>query len=83
MLVLNLMITLQTFEVNQGLRQGCGLSPLLFILYLDKIIKGWKSLKPPGIKIDENTTLNTVTYADDQLKVKMTCNVQFFNYQTS
>jgi hypothetical protein len=37
--------TTEAFEVNQGLRQGCGLSSLLFILYLDKTIKEWKSLK--------------------------------------
>jgi hypothetical protein len=44
--------TTEAFEVIQGLRQSCGLSPLLFILCLDKIIKEWKSLKPPGITID-------------------------------
>jgi hypothetical protein len=42
------------------------LSPLWFILYLDKIIKEWKSLKPPGIKMDAHRTLSTVTLADDQ-----------------
>jgi hypothetical protein len=36
---------------------------------LDKIIKEWKLLKPPGTKIDENTTLNTVIFTDDQLLV--------------
>jgi hypothetical protein len=30
--------TTKAFEVSQG--QGCGLSPLLFILYLDKIKNG-------------------------------------------
>jgi hypothetical protein len=61
--------TTEAFEVNQGLRQGCGLSPLLFILHLDKIIKEWKSLKPPGIKIDAHTTLSTVIFADDQVLI--------------
>jgi hypothetical protein len=52
--------TSEAFEVNHGLRQGCGLSPLSFILYLDKIIKEWKSLKPPGIKIDAHTKYSNI-----------------------
>jgi hypothetical protein len=56
-------------EMRRRLRQGCGLSPVSFILYLDKTIKDWKSLKPPGIKIDAHSTLSTVMFADDQLLI--------------
>jgi hypothetical protein len=41
----------------------------LFILYQDKIIKEWKSLKPPGIKIDAHTTLSTAIFADNQVLI--------------
>jgi hypothetical protein len=56
--------TTEAFEANQGIGQGCGLSPFLFILYLEKIIKEWKSLKQAGIKIDAHTTLRTVIFAE-------------------
>jgi hypothetical protein len=41
----------EVFEVNQRLRQGYELSLLLFIMYLDKIIKEWKLLNPLEIKV--------------------------------
>ena len=56
-----------TIATNQGLRQGCGFSPLLFIIYLDKAIQEWKEAAPQGIQIDKHTRLNTTIFADDQV----------------
>ena len=43
----------ESFEVNEGVRGGCCLTPLLFIIFMDKIIRqaniegnvevGWRS----------------------------------------
>ena len=45
----------------------CGLSPILFIMYLDKIIQEWKLTNLPGIKLDINILLQTLIFADGQL----------------
>lgn len=52
-------------KTNQGLRQGCGLSPTLFNIYIDDVVKLWKPQINPGIKLREGTNLNSLIYADD------------------
>jgi uncharacterized lipoprotein YehR (DUF1307 family) len=54
-------------EVNKGLRQGCGLSPILFDLYMNKGLEIWRTYSPKGIKITKNTEINTILFADDQI----------------
>ena len=54
-------------EVTKGLRQGCGLSPILFNIYLEKTLDHWKkSCKGMGVPIKENKFLFSLNYADDQ-----------------
>ena len=45
------------FDITSGVRQGCVLSPLLFIIYMDRITKE-ANLEPES--------LNELLFADDQ-----------------
>lgn len=54
-------------KVNTGLRQGCGLSPLLFDLYINRILEEWKSINPKYIRLGKNKYMNTILFADDQV----------------
>jgi hypothetical protein len=52
-------------KTNQVLRQGCSLSPTLFNIYIDDMIKKWKPTINPGIKLPGNIYLNSLLYVDD------------------
>lgn len=54
-----------TLEINQGVRQGCPLSPALFSIYIDEIIVQWQSNLTTEFKVG-STILNTILFADDQ-----------------
>lgn len=49
------------------MKQGCGLSPYLFNIYLDDI-RQFKIEINPGIKLHPtNRCINTLLFADDQI----------------
>ena len=60
-------LTTKGFKVTKGLRQGCSLSPTLFKIYLERVLRNWKrKCQPMGIPI-QNTYVYSLSFADDQV----------------
>ena len=57
----------EPIHINKGVRQGCGLSPVLFNIYINKIIQEFKTLIKKGIKLNNRKLVNTIPCADDQI----------------
>ena len=62
---------MKPFRVSVGLRQGCSLSPILFLIYMDRIVK--KSESCGGVKIGE-CTVQRLLFADDLVLLDSTQN---------
>jgi len=57
----------QGFKVTKRLRQGCSLSPTLFKIYLERVLRNWKTkCQPMGVPI-QNTHVYSLNFADDQI----------------
>lgn len=55
------------FVVPKGLRQGCGMSPSLFKIYLETVLSQWnRSCSSMGIEI-KNKIIHSLLFADDQV----------------
>ena len=52
-----------SFPINQGVRQGCILSPLLFNIFMAELAKNLMSLDN-GFQMD-NSKINSIFWADD------------------
>jgi len=57
----------EPIHINKGVRQGCSLSPVLFNIYINKIIQEFKTLIKKGIQLNNRKLVNTVLYADDRI----------------
>jgi len=51
--------------VRNGVRQGCTLSPTIFLLILDRVMKRVKGLRKRGIRWSMKERLKDLDYADD------------------
>ena len=63
---------LDKIYINQGVRQGCSLSPALFNIYMDDLLRNWKHRVDAGIMLKRNFHINTVLFADDQVIIQDT-----------
>jgi hypothetical protein len=59
--------TTTSFRINQGVKQGCIISPLLFNIFLSDLPEQLNHGDKRPVQIDETEYLNSLIWADDLL----------------
>ena len=59
-------------NIYKGVRQGCNLSPAVFSIYIDDVLRNWKNKVDACVVLKRNLYLNTLLSADDQVIIKDT-----------
>jgi hypothetical protein len=58
-------VSSKEIHINQGVKQGFRMSPTLFNIFIDEVIRQWQDVSIKYFKRG-NTVLNTILFADDQ-----------------
>ena len=56
-----------TFETNEGVKQGCILSPILFNIFLADLPKALQAGQTTPLYLDDNKPITAIIWADDLL----------------
>jgi len=65
---INQIMLTELFSCDKGIRQGDGLSPVLFSLFMNDLPQYFKQNKSPGVMLG-NRSINCLIYADDLLVI--------------
>ena len=57
----------EPIHIKKVVRQGCGLSSVLFNMYINKIVQEFKIAIKKSIQLNNRNLVNTILYADDQI----------------
>jgi hypothetical protein len=57
----------EPIQINKGIRQGFGLSPILFNAHINKILHKFKMVINTGIQLTNRKIINTILYTDNQI----------------